>query len=286
MLTPEGHTKFASLKREVSNLSDAPTPQKAKPFLDWRVKILQNEVLALECLREQYKESWEKELITDGSEYNSLRDGVEEELGTTETELAQILKQGQFLREDMQDSSAEFITTAYMEELYTSFGLTGEKGQKANARKLKYRNWSRKDFRAKVSEYLGVSRQEAPTAASEAWCVALGRWLPHGMVKCAHIVPFAFDTKELSYMFGVEDAALKSEKNGLFLNKVIEAGFDSGWIAIVPHESVEKSPTEWKIVLLNEKVRPNTVYTAPGCQEVIRWGVSSLPFSFCLDILA
>lgn len=76
-------------------------------------------------------------------------------------------------------------------------------------------------------------------------------------------------------MFGVEDAALRSPRNGLFLNKVVEKGFDNGWIAIVPDGSIEATPTEWKIVVLNEDIRANTVYTLLEPERgVIRWNVS------------
>ena len=93
------------------------------------------------------------------------------------------------------------------------------------------------------------------------------------MVKCAHIVPFCFDSKELSYLFGTDDAALGSSRNGLFLNKIIKAGWDNGWIAIVPDGSVEATPTEWKLVLLNESIRNNMVYRSSGKNDVsiVRW---------------
>lgn len=57
-------------------------------------------------------------------------------------------------------------------------------------------------------------------------------------------------------MFGEEeDATLRSVKNGLFLNIIIEGGFDGGWITIVPYGSIDTCPTEWEIVRLIDEIQ-------------------------------
>jgi hypothetical protein len=62
--------------------------------------------------------------------------------------------------------------------------------------------------------------------------------------------------KNLSSIYGgVEDAASRSAKNGLFLNRLIEVGFDGEWITIVPYGSIKICPTEWKIVRLIDEIR-------------------------------
>ena len=91
------------------------------------------------------------------------------------------------------------------------------------------------------------------------------------MVKCAHITPFSFDSKELYYMFGTDDAALQDPRNGLMLNRVIEGAFDNGWIAIVPNGSVDQTPTEWKLVVLKDSIRNDTVYTPLTGGAITRW---------------
>ena len=59
----------------------------------------------------------------------------------------------------------------------------------------------------------------------------------------------------------VDDAALHSLKDALFLSGDVEKGFDNGWIAIVSDGSVEVTPIEWKISVLNAGIRNSTVYS-------------------------
>ena len=80
-------------------------------------------------------------------------------------------------------------------------------------------------------------------------------------IKCAHIVPYSWDNKEMAHMFGSNESPLTSERNGLSLQTKIEEAFDNCWIVIVPMNSVEASPIEWKIVLLNTAVRDKSFFT-------------------------
>ncbi len=85
-------------------------------------------------------------------------------------------------------------------------------------------------------------------------------------------------------MFGTEKAALESPRNGLVLASKIEEDFDNGWIAIVPDGSVSSTPTAWKVVVLNDAVLSNTVYTDitnSTSRQLWRWRVSfSLSYLF------
>ena len=277
VLTPEAQEKFKTLKRKASELSDQDSPKTASLFLQWRRSILAHEITMLNYLREQYKETLDLGRI-DKETYEDYRGQIVSTLEKYENELAVILEQNQFLRQDIQDNSADIAEEAYVEELYNSFRKASDEGQKEQRQK-KQRAMPRKEFRKKVTEYLDTFRQETPTSSDEAWCLALGQWLPSSMVKCAHIVPFSFESKELSYLFGVEDSALTSAKNGLFFNRVVEAGFDNGWIVIVPDGSVDSTPTEWKIILLNEKIKNDTIYTGPAPErQITRWVVSDFDF--------
>lgn len=65
-------------------------------------------------------------------------------------------------------------------------------------------------------------------------------------------MPNCFDSEELAYVFRTDDAALRSWRNGLFLNNFIEGGCDNGWVAIVPDGSVETTPTENRRAECNE----------------------------------
>ena len=68
----------------------------------------------------------------------------------------------------------------------------------------------------------------------------------------------------------VYDAALYSSRNGLFLNQVIEKSWNNGWAVIVPDETVNHTPTKWKIILLNESVR-NDMMSRSDEGEITRW---------------
>jgi hypothetical protein len=45
-----------------------------------------------------------------------------------------------------------------------------------------------------------------------------------------HIAPKSFETKTSAYIFGVNDAALTSVRNGIVMNSRFEEAFDNGWL--------------------------------------------------------
>ena len=190
----------------------------------------------------------------DQSLLNTATEDLETERSELERELVLLHKQKQFITEDLQDSK-KALEDAYVEALYDSWRRASEESQ----RQFKKKALPRDKFKKICLEYLDAKSQVSSVAPIQLWCHILG-WLPQDRVKCAHIVPFCFDSKELSYMFGTDDAALSSYRNGLFLDKTIEGGWDNRWIAIIPDGSVETTPTEWKLVLLNESIRKEMVY--------------------------
>lgn len=168
------------------------------------------------------------------------------------------------IREDLEDFTIG-VEESYVEDVYNTWLLASEEGQRAFRSKVT----PRKKCRPQVAKYLG-SEQDVPSmAVQQTFCQILG-WQPNQMVKCAYIVPFCFDSQELAYMFDSGDTALKSARNGLFLNSIIEKGFDNGWVAIVPDGSIEKTPTEWKMVVLNDAIRKDVVFTSSDNSHV-RW---------------
>ena len=112
----------------------------------------------------------------------------------------------------------------------------------------------REQFSQLVRKYLGTEIRQPGETDSLEFCDVLGFWLP-ASVKCAHIIPFSFHTKEMGHMFGSDEPPLTSRRNGLSLQGKIEEAFDNCWVAIVPLESVTSTPTEWKIVLLNPEIK-------------------------------
>ena len=261
---PAKRAPSASSQRKASDLSEKSPPRTtAAAFLKWRLADIDAQVEIIERIIQDYRANTKE----DQSHLNAATEDLETKRSELERELVLLHKQQRFIKEDIQDST-KALEDAYAEALYISWRRASEEGQRQFKNKALL---PRDKFKKLCSEYLDARKQICSVAPIQIWCHVLG-WLPLDMVKCAHIVPFCFDCKELSYMFGTDDAALSSCRNGLFLNKFIERGWDNGWAAIIPDGSVETTPTEWKLVLLNESIRKNTVYN-PGQKgaPIVRW---------------
>lgn len=70
--------------------------------------------------------------------------------------------------------------------------------------------------------------KRGPNYDEQRFCSVLGCWMEKRYKKCAHIVPKSLKTKNLGYIFGAQDAALCSPRNGLIIYQVIEVAFDNG----------------------------------------------------------
>ncbi|KAL9598482.1 MAG: hypothetical protein Q9219_004455 [cf. Caloplaca sp. 3 TL-2023] len=267
LLSPSAQSKVNVLKRKASDLSDQSPPRTAGPFLTWRLSTIQADLEVLESMHEDYTASLTTVSTSRQKQIESAIENLQKEKADLERELVILTKQKMFIKEDLEDSQ-KAIEDSYAEEIYNTWLAASQEGIKNIRRNPAM---PRKKFRKVVAEYLGAIRDEDKTLAPETFCNVLG-FQANETVKCAHIVPFCFQSKELSYLFGIDDAALHSPRNGLFLNHIIENGFDNGWIAIVPDGSVEKTPTEWKVILLNEDKRKQTVKTSRSDGTIIRWG--------------
>ena len=98
-------------------------------------------------------------------------------------------------------------------------------------------------------------------------------------MRCAHLVPRSFKSKELDYLFGIGDAALESERNAIFLAKAIENGFDSGYVVFVPDGTIDSIPIQWKCILLDDSVRDIVIFNQYAGETLIgewKWGVGQL----------
>ena len=266
-LTPERQTKLRILRHKVSELSESGSPQTIQSFIEWHISYIRMNKAVSYSLREGYKESLDIGLLKDKSSYKSLRAQATAQEQQLDLEEKGILSQSRFLFEDLQDSM-KVAEDAYASELYRAYRSSTKEGQ---GEKKKEQSLLRSKFSALVTEYYTAERQSEEKGV-ERWCMALGSWLPKAYTKCAHIIPKSFDTRELAYMFGVGDAALGSERNGLILCRGFEEGFDNGWAVIVPDGSVQATPTEWKIVVLNDAVKHHTVWAFPD--HICRWSVS------------
>lgn len=175
-----------------------------------------------------------------------------------EDEEKQLLEQGKFIEEDLNDSVTE-AEGAYIHELYMAWRRASSEGQKDPE---KEKILAPNKFNNGVAEYLGAERVVGTD--TQRFCSILGIWISKVYTKCAHIVPKSFETKNLAYIFGANDAALASVRNGIIVNRKFEEAFNNGWVTIVPDGSVESTPTQWKVVLLNDAVKRDTVFTEEG----------------------
>ena len=234
--------------------------------MKWRASVLESQIDILNTIDRELKQNPSGGSSKQNIEFEQLQDHTTKELDCLECELKNI-DQGQFIREDIQDSTAQ-AESAYIDELYKSFRLASMDGAK-DFKKMKIGAMPRKNF---IHKYYGARKEIEPLVVRN-WCCVLGAWFDVKVVTCVHIVPISFESKELDYLFGTRDAALHTARNRLYMYHTIETAFDNGFIAIVPDGSVDVTPTEWKIVLLNEDVR-NNIVAGSKKEDIVRWGVS------------
>ena len=277
-LSPAAKETDRGLKRKLSQTFEEPARLAAGAYLTWSIRRTEIQIERHQNQLKDLRNSLELGLTPKKNELKSLIITLEDAKTEFEGQWVVMTKQKSFIREDIQDSMKS-MENAFAEELYNHWREASSEGQQ----KAKKKPMSRKSFRKAVIAHL-ESERPRPDGAEyprELFCQVLG-YLPEASIKCAHIVPFSFASRELEYLFGVGDSALWSNRNGMMLNKVIEGAFDNGWVAIIPDGSVDSTPTEWKIVLLNNQKRENTVYTDPITHNTIRFkGIDGKRLRFC-----
>ena len=263
--SPHTSKELSALKRKASDIGDSPRPHHVKPFLEWRGECINRDLAVLEKTLKAYEEA---RLFFQQSEKTREQhlEEVKREIDELTQEKTVLLSQSRFLEEDLSDTTGT-VEEAYIKELQISFREASQKKAKA----FKQPRSSRSEFKTKVLEYLDAQGHEE--GLTECYCNVLGAWVSGGDMKCAHIVPFSFDVKELSYMFGAEEAALQSPRNGLMLHKSIEEAFDNGYVAIVPHGSLQATPTEWKLFILKHDMTNHALWKNLRTGEITRWMV-------------
>lgn len=148
------------------------------------------------------------------------------------------------------------LEQAYFEELqmafYNASGLKDQQPVQMN------RRMNRINFKQAVHSCLGT--RSTNLRSSNLWCNIMGFWLPPGYVKCAHIVPFSWNIRDMAHMFGSDEPPLTSPRNGLSLQTDLEMAFDRCDIAVVPDGSEKSTPTKWKVVVLNPAVMEDVFF--------------------------
>ncbi|KAL9099167.1 MAG: hypothetical protein Q9163_005293 [Psora crenata] len=261
--SPETSKKLQSLKRKASSIGDLSSPRSAQPFLAWRLECIDRDLELLDTSMEAYKEANVYYETSDKTQEQHLVE-VREERDDLIKEKRVLIGQLRFFAEDLSDTSGT-IEEAYIKELQISFHEASRKPKKS----LKQPQLRSGQFKAQVTDYLDA-RQDKP-GLTRLYCNVLATWAPSGVIKCAHIVPSSFDVKELSYMFGTEEVALESPRNGLMLHKMIEEAFENGDVAIFPYQSVQTNPTEWKIIVLKPDIMNWEVYWDSATDKTTRW---------------
>lgn len=273
--SPRTSKELSALKRKASDIGDSPRPHHVKPFLNWRGEWIDCDLAVLEKTLTAYEEA---NLFFQQSEKSREQhlEEVKRDIDELTQEKTVLLGQSRFLEEDLSDTTGT-VEEAYIKELQISFHEASQKKAKA----LKQPRSSRGEFKTKVARYLDA--QKNVPGRPEYYCNVLASWVSAGDMKCAHIVPFSFNMKELSYMLGAEEAALQSPRNGLMLHSTIEEAFDNGYVAIVPHGSLQATPTEWKLVILKHDMANHQLWVNPRTNEITRWMVRTKLWIFQVD---
>ena len=257
--TPNTKNQMISLKRNASQLLDQGSPNTTSPFLKWRLAVVESKLRVRAMQKQALSEAniFFNEAGKPKIEFVAV---VKEEEKALLSEKAFLLSQRKILEEDLNDivTSKLQLEEAYIAELRISLEAASSSKEKLPG--LKSPRLDRKYFQDIINEYLGTKAVYPDTGDSSKWCNVLGYWLSPDSVKCAHIVPYSWNTKDVAHMFGSDEPPLTSRRNGLSLQKKIEEAFDNCWIIIVPVDSVEYTPTEWKVVLLNTAERDNTFF--------------------------
>ena len=248
------------------------SPSTTIPFLKWRLAYVEDE-LKVKAFEKTALEEANKFFEKTGKSKTELMAAVMKREKELRSEKSMLLSQGKSFEGDLHDvdTSKTELTAAYIKELRISLELASNTKQRVPG--LKAPRLERKQFAEMVHEYLGTERRQ-PARTTSRFCNVLGIWT-YGKIKCAHIIPFSFYTKEMGHMFGSDEVPLTSRRNGLSLQSKIEEAFDNCWITIVPLDSVASTPTEWKVVILNPAIKDNVFFVespAPFAKETTwRW---------------
>ena len=293
--SPKTKDEMNKRKRKAEDLISEGSPGFTAPFLNWRLAVVNSRLDYLETQKAAISEA--REFF---GEAGKVREVYMAEIEADEDELQSekkiLLGQRKTLVEDMTDTLPKAghhdpaylkaLEEAYIKELCMS--LDTASSSKTKTPGLKAPRLARKEFANLVQDYLATFDGEEDVGGSLQWCNVMGHWLPTGVVKYAHIVPFSWDVKSTTHMFGSDEPALMSKRNGLSLQSKIEEAFDNSWLVIVPAESIDVTPTQWKVVLLNTAVKDDMFYNDRRFrntgQDLWRWrDIDGKTLQFCND---
>lgn len=258
--TPNTKTQLMSLKRKASQLWDEGSPNTTTLFLKWRLAVIES-ILRVRIVERQALTEDKKFFDKTNQTKSTYIAEIDEGENALLNEKAFLLSQRKTLEEDIDDtvgSSKVQIMDAYFTELQLSLDTALTSENKLSGRKAT--KLDRNRFSKIVNEYLETN-EEFEVGNTIGWCNVLGHWLSGCYEKCAHIVPFSWNTKEIAHTFGSDEPPLTSRRNGLRLHTKIKEAFDNCWITIVPAAAIQSTPTEWKVILLNPAISDDIFFT-------------------------
>ena len=258
--TPTTKNRLLSLRRKACQLLEQKSPEVTSSFLEWRLAVVSSKIEVRNTQREalaEVSEPWEIK----GASRAAISAKFKAEQKSLLAEKTFLMSHRKILEEDLGDivSNKLGLQEAYSNELRIILNATSS--QSAKICDSKVARLERDSFGEIVNEYLDTRRVIPGEGEDAKFCNVLGSWLPSNQIKCADIVPRSWNTKDMAHTFGSDEPPLAGKRNGLSLQKKIEEGFDNCWIVVVPFDSVEPNPTEWKIVLLNTAEQDKVFFT-------------------------
>ena len=246
------------LIKKTQKLEASDSPRTTPHFLRWRLDLVRSHLELLDNKKRATTEakSFFGEVKTSQSQLLAMIKKEERPLLLEKTFL---LSQRKVLAEDLSDivESKQALDDAYIKELRISLEPASPSQEKSPG--LESPRLDRPKFQKLVFRYLRT-RKVTKAGNVRKFCNVLGHLLQTGDVRCAHIIPFSWNNKAMGHMFGSLEPPLTSRRNGLGLQTKIEKAFDKCWLAIVPSGSIDATPTEWKVVLLNPHVRDEVFF--------------------------
>ena len=258
--TPNTKVQIKSVKRKASQIASQDTPKTTTSFLKWRLATVETQLETRKLQMQAVKESAGTFFEAFTQSKTELLAELERAEQTLLSEKIRLLADRKILEQDLNDlvTDCHALEEAYINELRMS--LETASSTKERLWGIKTPRLDRKIFKRQLNEYLGTEDIIPGSTDTKKWCNVIGAWLPSNAVTCAHIVPFSFNTKDMAHMFGSDEPPLASVRNGLSLQNKIEKAFDNCWVTIVPVDSVESNPVEWKIILLNAAEKDNVFF--------------------------
>jgi hypothetical protein len=151
--TPDAHYRLSTLKRKASEASLAAPPRAGGGYVKWRLLVVRRQLDVIKCTRESLKEAFQSSKLYQ-EEYYRYRALTFDEQDELEDEEKELLGQGKFIEEDLNDSVMD-AEGAYIHELYMTWRRASSEGQKDPK---KEKRLAPNKFNNGVAQYLGAEQ--------------------------------------------------------------------------------------------------------------------------------